>query len=121
MTGPIGDWRRRFLWPINGGTIATACVVGSHSESPGQSTLPSSLTRQVRFVSDDEEVPRCDICGELKHRGTFTRARFVRTIWMCGSLQHIHDEILAHDRAAPSESDDDIDWDDEDEMRWDDV
>lgn len=71
----------------------------------------------------DEAAPLCRICGEPKYRGTinYGGSRGTEVFWMCGSLQYVHDEILAYGRQpASSEEDDEVQWD-EDEMEWDEV
>lgn len=60
---------------------------------------------------------KCSVCGEEKIRGTTTIGKVVKPFWMCGTLQADHDEMLA----MMEIEDDEIDWEDEEEMTWDDV
>jgi hypothetical protein len=59
------------------------------------------------------KAPLCDVCGRPKLRGTFTKGKVVREFWTCGALAGEHEEIMSHEG--------DVDWDDGDDMAWEDV
>jgi len=69
----------------------------------------------------DEDAPLCGICGKPKLPGTFTRGQDVQRIWMCGTLQFDHDQMIAYGLQGTSQEESDgVEWD-EDEMGWEDV